>query len=165
MAYPRGEWGVRTPHFSKSWTSRFARKNNKIFGGGSWADLSRRGLWDPGKASRLVFQGFAARFWFLRNAWTLLEEAFLVKVEYLSSKIFLGSYPQTHSFQYLLLYLSLKMPLAIGIPVCCLGWNNLIKMISRICTITCMKWYKWQQQFLLLELLSKNEAIDWLDNY
>ena len=38
-----GEWGVRTPHFSKSWSSRFARKCNKISGGGR-ADLSRSGL-------------------------------------------------------------------------------------------------------------------------
>ena len=36
-------------------------------------------------------------------------------------KNFPGSCPQTHSFQYLLLYLSLNMPLATGIPVCCLG--------------------------------------------
>ena len=34
MAYPRGEWGVRTPHFSKSWSSRFAQRCNKIGGGG-----------------------------------------------------------------------------------------------------------------------------------
>ena len=32
VAYPRGEWG--TPHFSKSWSSRFAQKFNKIDGGG-----------------------------------------------------------------------------------------------------------------------------------
>ena len=29
-----GEWGVRTPHFSKSWSSRFAQKCNEIGGGG-----------------------------------------------------------------------------------------------------------------------------------
>ena len=34
MAYPRGEWGARTPHFSKSWSSIFAQKCNKIGEGG-----------------------------------------------------------------------------------------------------------------------------------
>ena len=34
-----GEWGVRTPHFSKIWSSRFTRKCNKIGGGGGFGQI------------------------------------------------------------------------------------------------------------------------------
>ena len=58
-----GDWGSGPPHFSKSWSARFAQKCNKIGGGGGRADLSRSGF---EKQAKNVFQ-LVVRFWSLRN--------------------------------------------------------------------------------------------------
>ena len=64
--------------FQKSWSSRSAQKCNKIGVGAGSVEQSCQEValrfWKS--KQRIVFQGLVARFWFLRNARTLLEEAF-----------------------------------------------------------------------------------------
>ena len=69
MAYPRGGMGGPDPPLSKSWSSRFAQKCNKIGGeGGSDRSVKKWSLSPFKRKQRMVFQGLVARFWFLRNA-------------------------------------------------------------------------------------------------
>ena len=69
--------GGPDPPLFKSWSSRFARKCNNISGGGgSGRSVKKWSLRFMKSKQRIVFQGLVARFWFRRNARTLLEKAF-----------------------------------------------------------------------------------------
>ena len=71
VAYPRGGMGGSgPPHFSKSWSSRFTQKCNKIgWGGGGVGQICQEVVSEIlEKQAKNGFEGLVARFWLLRNA-------------------------------------------------------------------------------------------------
>ena len=71
-----GMGGVRTPHFSKVGHQDLHENVIILVGGGSGRSVKKWSLRFMKSKQRIVFQGLVARFWFRRNARTLLEKAF-----------------------------------------------------------------------------------------
>ena len=119
-----GEWGgggSGPPHFSKSWSSRFAQKCKKIGGGGVGQICQKEVSEILEKQAKTGFSRVRSKVLVSKKCLNTAGRGILSQSRILISKNFPRVLPPTHSFQYLLLYLSFNIPLAIGIPVCCLG--------------------------------------------
>ena len=118
VAYPRGAMGGSgPPHFSKSWSSRFAQKCNKIGGGGVGpiGQICQEVVSEILK-QRMVFSRICSKVLVSKKCLNTAGRDILSQSRMHIFKTFPGVLPTHFNIP---CYLSLNMRLAIGIPVCC----------------------------------------------
>ena len=94
-------WFSRTPHFAKSFSSRFTQKCNKIGWGWGIGQISQEVVSEI--LEKQAKNGFYSKVLVSKKCFNTAGRGILSQSRMHMFKPFLGSCSQTHSFQYLLL--------------------------------------------------------------
>ena len=121
VAYPKGEWGGSgPPHFSKSWSSRFARKCNKIGWRGGVGQICLEVVSEIlEKQTKNCFSRVGSKVLVSKKYSNSAGRGILSQSRMHIFKNFRGILPPDPLTFNISCYVSLNKPLAIGIPVCC----------------------------------------------